>query len=144
MQIETIFESANLAVMPFWLSMLVAPKSRWTARLAQGWGIRGICLLLATLYGCLIVPQIPQLLPLLARPDLAVIQRLLSTPEGATLGWIHYLCFDLWVGRWIWCDSRQRTLGSPLLRCCLFLTLMFGPLGLLSYHLLRGGEQPSG
>ncbi|MFQ3592420.1 MAG: abscisic acid-deficient protein Aba4 family protein, partial [Gemmataceae bacterium] len=43
------------------------------------------------------------------------------------------LTFDLFVGRWIYLDSRERGVSVWLTGPCLFLTLMFGPLGLLGY-----------
>jgi Domain of unknown function (DUF4281) len=50
--------------------------------------------------------------------------------------WIHYLAFDLLVGRWI-TDQSMAAGSSTLLKVltvpCLFATLMFGPLGLLLY-----------
>ena len=36
---------------------------------------------------------------MVARPDLAAVAALLSTPAGATLAWAHFLAFDLMVGR---------------------------------------------
>jgi hypothetical protein len=62
---------------------------------------------------------------------------MLGSPEGATIAWVHFLAFDLFVGRWIYLDARNRELPwwatSPLL----FLTLMLGPIGLLAYLLVR-------
>jgi hypothetical protein len=62
---------------------------------------------------------------------------MLGSPEGATVAWVHFLAFDLFVGRWIYLDARTRELPwwatSPLL----FLTLMLGPIGLLAYLLVR-------
>jgi hypothetical protein len=137
---ETIFAVSNLIIMPFWLSMIVFPGRLFTARLlSYPW----ICGVLALLYGLLVIPAIPELLPLLLKPELPSIQKLLSTPLGATAGWLHFLCFDLFVGRWIWQDSLDRN-GSRLhLRLSLALTLMFGPLGLLGYAIGRSLGWPA-
>ena len=56
--------------------------------------------------------------------------------EWTTLaGWTHYLCFDLFVARWIVRDAPDAGYKlSPIL----VLTLMFGPVGLLVYSALRG------
>lgn len=137
--IESIFAIGNLLIMPFWLSMILFPGQVWTARMLR---LPWICGVLAVLYSVLVLPAIPELLPLLLKPELPAIQHLLSTPLGATAGWLHFLCFDLFVGRWIWQDSLERQ-GSRLhLRLSLALTLMFGPLGLLTYAIGRGRSWP--
>lgn len=59
-------------------------------------------------------------------------------------GWIHYLAFDLLVGRWQ-VDQTQAAGSPPLLRWftvpCLAATLMFGPAGLLLYLLLQAATR---
>ena len=129
-----LFDLSNLLILPFWLCLIVCPASAVTARLmARPW----ICALLALLYAYLILPNLAQLLPLLWRPRLEVIQQLLSTPLGATAAWIHFLCLDLFLARSIWRDALERRVGLGFLRVCLLLNLLFGPLGLLFYGLGR-------
>lgn len=65
---------------------------------------------------------------------------LLFTSKGLLLaGWVHYLAFDLLLGRW----QADRVLAAPnaaVLRWwalpCLSATLMFGPAGLLLFLLV--------
>lgn len=54
-------------------------------------------------------------------------------------GWIHYLVFDLLVGRWQLLDSQRRGLPHLLMVPCLLLTFLFGPGGWLLYVLLGAG-----
>jgi hypothetical protein len=136
---ETIFQIANLLTMPFWLLMIFAPHWRWTRRImATMWPLATAVLI----YSLLVLPQVPALLPQLANPALEPIARLLGTPEGATIGWVHFLAFDLFVGRWAYLDSRQRGLGAVWASPILFLILMFGPLGLLLYLGVRRIRTP--
>ena len=65
------------------------------------------------------------------------VQRLFADPGAATAGWIHYLAFDLLVGGWIVRDARARGHHHVATLPCLFLTLMLGPAGLLSWLALR-------
>lgn len=111
--------------------MILAPRSAWTRRLLSGpW-----CFAIpALLYAWLIAPHVGELLPLLMRPEWPQIQALLSTPLGAALAWLHFLAFDLFIGRWI---CRQEELPNWILRPVLGLTLMLGPVGLLSFVALR-------
>lgn len=132
--IDLFFRLGNLAILPFWLSMLVAPQSQWTRRLLRTPWMSAV---LAVLYALLVVPEAGTLLPLLARPQLSEIAALLGTPLGAAAGWLHFLAFDLFVGRWIWKDALDSKFSLGLLRPILLLTLLFGPLGLLLYLLAR-------
>jgi hypothetical protein len=58
-------------------------------------------------------------------------------PVGATIAWVHFLAFDLFVARWIYLDSRERQVSPWLLAPLLFLTLMLGPAGFLLYLAVR-------
>ena len=66
--------------------------------------------------------------------SLAGVMRLFDDPWSALAGWVHYLCFDLFVARWIMNDAPD---GGYRLAPVLFLTLMFGPVGLLIYTIGR-------
>lgn len=134
-----LFELSNLLIIPFWLTLLIRPQGRAAARLMEPpW----ICGVLALLYGSLILPNLGTLLPLLLKPKLEEIQLLLGSPMGATAGWLHFLCLDLFVARCIWRDALERRANLVFLRVCLLLNLLFGPLGLLIYGAARPRTNP--
>lgn len=137
---EILFQISNLLVMPFWLLMILAPRWRWTQRIV---GSLWIVAPPALLYAALVLPGMGQLLPALAAPSLDEIAGLLGRPEGAVIGWLHFLAFDLFVGRWAYLDSRQRQISPWLVSPALFFVLMFGPLGLLLYLLVRRFSSPA-
>jgi len=127
---ETTFTLANLLVVPFWLLMILLPAWRWTARIMRSlW----VVVPAALAYALLVLPNLLPLLGELASPTLSSIAALLGTPAGAMIGWIHFLAFDLFVGRWAYLDSRQRRLHPLLASPTLFFIFMFGPLGFLLY-----------
>lgn len=131
---DTLFSLSNILTMPFWLLMILLPTWRWTERLMQSvWTVAPAALA----YVILVLPGMLSLLPLLANPQLGTIAALLGTPAGATIGWIHFLAFDLFVGRWAYLDSRQRRLHPVLASITLFFILMFGPLGFMLYLITR-------
>lgn len=133
---ETLFAVANASVMPFWGLMIVAPYSGLSRRVV---GPRWVLLWLPAAYAACIVPTLPVLGPLFTEPPtLATVRGLLASDAGATVGWIHFLAFDLFVGRWILLDGTDRGLSAWALRPILFLTLMLGPIGLLMYLLVTG------
>jgi hypothetical protein len=127
---ETVFSLSSLLVLPFWLLMIALPHWRWTRRLVQS---PLIVAGPAALYLLLALPRLGDLVPALANPALAAVAALLGTPAGATLGWTHFLAFDLFVGRWAYLDSRERAISAWVMAPVLFVILMLGPVGLLLY-----------
>jgi hypothetical protein len=134
--VNTIFSLSNLFVIPFWGLMILLPRWRWTQRIAQ---FPFFVAILALVYAILVIPHLPALLAVLSQPTVTSIAALLGTPAGATIGWVHFLAFDLFVGRWIYLDSHEQGISAWFVSPLLFLTFMFGPLGFLCYLCLRSG-----
>ena len=131
---ETIFQLSNLLVVPFWFLIILLPHWQWTRRImASPWVVGPAALL----YALLVIPSLATLLPQLANPQLAAIAAALGTPAGATIAWVHFLAFDLFAGRWVYLDSRERGITAWLVSPVLFLVFMLGPLGLLVYLIVR-------
>ena len=127
---DIIFFSSSLLVVPFWFLIIFLPFWRWTERILRSlW----IIVPIALVYAALVLPNALSLIGDLANPTLDNIAVLLGTPQGATIGWIHFLAFDLFVGRWAYLDSRERGIAWWLVSPTLFFVLMFGPLGLILY-----------
>ncbi len=57
--------------------------------------------------------------------------------EVLILGWVHYLVFDLFIGAWISRDSSQNNIPHLQIIPSLTLTLLLGPIGLLTYLIIR-------
>jgi hypothetical protein len=131
---ETLFSLSSLLVMPFWFMMIFLPAWKWTKRvIASPW----IIALAAALYAVLVLPGVLQILPAVMNPNLAGIQSLLGTPTGAIIAWVHFLAFDLFVGRWVYLDSRERNLSPLIVSPIMFFVLILGPLGFLVYLFMR-------
>jgi hypothetical protein len=134
---ETIFALSNYLVLPFWLLMILLPGWRWTRRLI---GSPLISAAPALVYASLALPRLGEVWPVIASPTLPGVAALLGSPAGATIAWVHFLAFDLFVGRWIYLDARARQITAWLVAPILFLTLMLGPLGFLLYLIARAGR----
>jgi Domain of unknown function (DUF4281) len=132
MKPETLFQICNSAAPVGWLLMAVAPRWSWTRKLV----LSGLFpLVLGLVYLSLIVIFFGE-----SEGDfssLAGVSKLFENPYALTAGWIHYLAFDMFVGAWQVTDSQKRGISHWLVIPCLFLTLMFGPIGLLAYFLIR-------
>ena len=128
------FQASFLLVAPFWIAMIALPRLALTQRLvASPW----IAAPAALLYLALVLPGLFEVVGAVADPTLAPNAAMLGTPEGATIAWVHFLAFDLFVGRWIYLDARARGVRWWVTTPLLFLTLVLGPAGLLAYLLAR-------
>lgn len=132
----TRWQVLNMSVMPLWLAMLLAPRSRVTRWLMDrsGWWFAGLSV---AYVAQLVATAVESGGPPKMDPD--SIRTVLSTPSGFLTGWTHYLAFDLFVGRWIW--ERGLSEGRST-RLALLLTLMAGPAGLGVFALQRRSLTP--
>lgn len=135
---DLIFTIANNYALLMWLILAFAPRR---TAILTGLFYGGIGLLAAT-YAGIIIPLMAGLIDggSGAAPDfttLAGVQQLLSSPGGATVGWIHYLAFDLFVGLWVARNADKYGFARWLQIPILLFVLMLGPLGLVLYLLLR-------
>ena len=133
MPLEMLFKAANYAVLPFWLLLIVAPRWRWTQRLVHG---PVVVLLLTPIYAYMLFGYgpAPKEMNFLSLYGVMIG---FSVPHIVVAGWIHYLIFDLFVGAWESRDAMRRNVPHWLVIPCLLGTLMFGPIGLLLYVLVR-------
>jgi hypothetical protein len=131
-----------------WVILALAPKREIVVPIVFFAG----SVLLACLYAGLIIPLMAGLIsdggptgrPAADLTSLAGVMALFDSPGGATIGWIHYLAFDLFVGIWIARNADAHKISRWFQIPILFFTLMAGPIGLLLYLLLRQlkGEKP--
>jgi hypothetical protein len=75
-----------------------------------------------------------------SKPELSGVAALLGSTAGATIAWMHFLAFDLFVGRWVYLDSRERGITAWVMAPVLYLTLMPGLCGFLLYFIVRRVE----
>jgi hypothetical protein len=138
---EAVFLAVNFSALVLWVPMIALPTWRGTRRLlASPWVVAPWLVL----YLVLTAPHLPTLFATVLQPTLANIAFLLGHPEAALVAWVHFVAFDLFVGRWIYLDSRQHGRNPWLMAPVLFLTLMVGPFGLLVYLIIRRENASSG
>ena len=130
MELTRLFSLSSLTVMPFWALMILLPRWRVTQRIMQS---PLVAILPAVLYAALVLPNLGAIYATVSSPTLMNIAALLGSPQGAIIGWAHFLAFDLLIGRWAYLDSRARKINGLLMAPILYLTLMLGPIGFLLY-----------
>jgi len=137
---DLLFRAGNLLVLPIWALMILLPRWRWTARIMRSPLVSAAP---ALVYAVPVLPRLGAIWPVVSRPTLPGVAALLASPAGATIAWVHFLAFDLFVGRWIYLDSQERRISSWLMAPVLFLTLMLGPAGFLLYLVVRSTRAAS-
>jgi hypothetical protein len=119
---------------PFWALMILLPRWSWTERIVRS---PLIVVPVLVIYALLVIPSLPDLLPVVTSPTLGGVRVLLGTAGGAAAAWAHMIAFDLFAGRWSWLDSRERGIRHLVMAPILLLTILFGPLGLGAYLAVR-------
>lgn len=134
---DLIFGITNSFALLMWLILAFAPRSMM---ILTGLFYGGVGLLAFT-YAVIIIPLMTGLIngggAAADFSTLAGVQQLLSSPGGATVGWIHYLAFDLFVGIWVARNADKYGFARWMQIPILLFVLMLGPLGLILYLLLR-------
>lgn len=129
--IELLFWFSSLYILPFWLMMLFVPYSERTAAMLRSEWV--YLAPLAAAYSLAVLPHLGDILLLLGSdmPTPAIVLELFENEEVVIVGWLHYLAFDLFVGRWTW--KRLTQAEKPLLVSfpVLLLSMMVAPLGAL-------------
>lgn len=132
--VAQLFSLSSLFVMPFWFLMVVLPFWKWTQRIIQSpWIILGPALI----YAIVLLPIFTTVWSGVSNPTLPGVIELISNENGATLSWVHFLAFDLFVARWIYLDSRERNIFALIISPILVSVLMVGPVGFLIYMVVR-------
>jgi O-antigen ligase len=132
---DPLFPIANFLAMAGWLVLALSPLSpRWSDRVA---GV-AIPLILSVGYTALILAfwsRAPG-----GFDSLANVMALFTMPQIALAGWVHYLAFDLLIGAWIARTARAERVPHLLVLPCLALTFLFGPVGYLTFTLIRASR----
>ncbi|EHR59591.1 ABA4-like family protein [Saccharomonospora cyanea] len=131
---QRLFDLTFLLAVPFWGLMILAPKWSWTRRImGSPWSATAPL----AVYVVFAASEFGTLWEVVSRPDLETLRAFLGTPAGAAAIWAHLIAFDLFVGRWIHLDARERGVPHLVVAPILVLTILLSPLGFLVYLLVR-------
>lgn len=129
--IDILFWISSLYILPFWLMMWFAPNHERTEALMRSEWV--YLAPLAGVYAIAVLPNIVDIFILLGSemPTPNIVVGMFEEREVILVGWLHFLAFDLFVGRWTW--QRLVATGKPLYVSTpvLILSMMVAPLGAL-------------
>lgn len=137
---EQIFGAANLLAMISWAVLILGPRREIVMRAL----FFGPLLVLAVGYVIGLTLVLTNVVPTGGGADFSTIEgvrSIFSSDPGVTIGWVHYLTFDLFVGLWIARNAdaygldtlKGRLVQAPVL----FFTFAAGPFGLALYIAIR-------
>jgi hypothetical protein len=138
----TLFNLAGPAALA-WLLMILAPKWRGTQRLVRSAIVPALLAMLYVIGISLLISQ--NGMGFMREFGSAEgVAALMARPEIAQVAWIHFLAFDQLVGIFIFRDNmHHRYVPIPIQSVILFLTFILGPVGFLSYYMIRWARSGS-
>jgi Domain of unknown function (DUF4281) len=132
MSADTLFRICNLAATAGWVTLILAGRARWAARLVTGVIIPA---LLAAVYTTLILLHWGESHGGFGTLD--GVMALFTNRWLVLAGWVHYLAFDLFIGSWEVRDANRLGISQFWMIPFLALTFLFGPVGLGLYLIFR-------
>jgi hypothetical protein len=128
---DALFSFVSTVALLAWLALILFQRTRWATTFVVPVAVT----LFAAVYVAILGTQ--WLSSEGGFGSLDGVATLFSNRWLLLAGWVHYLAFDLLVGRWEAQDAARLGISRWLLAPVLFLTFMFGPAGWLSYLVLR-------
>lgn len=132
-----VFYSANILAMIAWAALILAPRHPAVLAGALYAGVGLLCVI----YAVTMIGVVAGLFPNDGGGGLDIsidgVRGFFAGDGGVTIGWVHYLAFDLFVGLWIARDADAKFFSRWLQAPILLATFMAGPIGLLIWLLVR-------
>jgi hypothetical protein len=132
---DDLFGLLALLVLPFWLAMLLFPRTQLTRRLVTSpWPF----IVLGGLQALLVAGALASLSPAALGLSAESFRQSISGDWGILATWAHLLILDLFAGIWIFRDTGYwKIRPAPYL----IATLLLGPVGLGLYLYMRSRRE---
>ena len=136
---DAIFGAVNLIAMLCWVVLILLPRKPFVLASLLYLGVGLMCFVYAAgLIG--IVTGIVDPVGGEVQGNFSSIEgvrAIFASDGGITVGWTHYLAFDLFVGIWIARDADAKEFSRIVQAPILLATFVAGPLGLFLWLLVR-------
>ena len=130
---DWIFSAVNLIAIVGWAILLLLPRREILLTVVLYLGIGVLCLVYVGGLAHAVASGVAEI----DFGSIEGVRAIFASDAGVTVGWTHYLAFDLFVGLWIARDADAKGVARLLQAPILLATLMAGPLGLLVWLLWR-------
>ncbi|MEP1423035.1 MAG: ABA4-like family protein [Erythrobacter sp.] len=136
---DFVFKAANVFAFLAWVVLIFLPRRPALLSAVLYFGVGILCLAYTTAFG-LFLSGLVSAGESGAGPNFTTIEGVrdfFASDGGVTIGWIHYLAFDLFVGLWIARDADSKSIGRFIQAPILILTFLVGPVGLFVWLIIR-------
>lgn len=136
---DFIFAASNVLALLCWVVLILLPRKPLALSAIMYCGVGLLCLV----YTACMVSFVSGIVdPVGPRGDISVstiagVRAMFATDGGVTIGWVHYLAFDLFAGLWVARDADAKEFSRVLQAPILLLTFLAGPIGLLIWLIVR-------
>lgn len=142
-----LFAFTNLWAMLAWVLLVFFPRKPLTYSACLYLGVALLCLTYTVCFALLLSGAVDPVAQAGAGSanfsSIEGVRALFMTDAGVVIGWTHYLAFDLFTGLWISRDADGKGFSRLAQAPVLILTFMVGPVGLLTWLILREGAARS-
>ena len=136
-----LFGFTNLLAILAWLVLLFAPRKPLAHSVVLYLGVALLCLIYTVCFALFPSGSVDiGALPGGGEPgfgSIEAVRALFMSDGGVVIGWTHYLAFDLFTGLWIARDADAKGFSRIVQAPFLAVTFMAGPIGLLSWLMVR-------
>ncbi|MBV7259469.1 ABA4-like family protein [Erythrobacter crassostreae] len=132
-----VFNAVNVIALIAWTGLIALP--RWPALLSAilFLGVGVLCLVYTVLMISVLTGFIPAGEGGADFTTIEGVRSIFSSDVGVTIGWAHYLAFDLFVGIWIARDADAKYFSRWFQAPILLATFLAGPIGLFIWLIIR-------
>lgn len=136
-----LFGFTNTLAMLAWILLAFLPRKPLTHSAILYLGVALLCLTYAVCFIAVLGGGLdPVSQPGAGKPgfgSIEAVRAIFQSDGGVVIGWTHYLAFDLFTGLWIARDADAKGFGRVWQVPFLAATFMAGPIGLLSWLVVR-------
>ncbi|GAA4445679.1 ABA4-like family protein [Actinokineospora soli] len=129
-----LFDLAFYVAAPFWVLMVLAPRWPVTERIMAS---PAVVLPGVAIWLVLAVPIFPELWTAVTSPSLEVLRDLVADDRAIALLWAQIIAWDLFLGRWVYLESRKLDMHPLLMGPLLVALVLLSPVVLPVFLALR-------
>lgn len=137
---QVIFSAVNIIALIGWIILIFLPRKPLPLTAVLYLGVGLLCLIYSAGLIALVTGLVDGIGPAGVAANFSSIEGvrgIFASDGGVTVGWTHYLAFDLFTGLWIVRDADSKQFSRLIQGPILFATLLAGPLGLLVWLAIR-------
>lgn len=137
---QTVFSAVNLIAIAGWIVLIFLPRRPLPLTAVLYLGVGLLCLVYSAGLVAILSGAVDAVGPADGAANFSTIEgirAIFASDGGVTIGWTHYLAFDLFTGLWIARDADAKGFSRLVQGPVLLATFLAGPLGLFVWLIVR-------